>query len=197
MRKNLGVHVPQAFATLQLTRNLAQGVTDARRLACELDGVRVSQVLALAGHASLQQAPRQPADAAHGKRGNAGEHSGPAAPTVGRSHQRASEIEHHLQSEHHPDQAHVQARIAVQDVRELVGNDALQFVPVQAIERAACHGNHAVLLVPAGGQRIDGLLGLEHEHARRLQATGDRHLVDDVAQAALARSLRLGNLAPA
>ena len=81
------------------------------------------------------------------------------------------------------DQLLVQAHVAVQDVAELVRDDALKLGAVEALERAASHGDRRVGVGEPGRERIDAGFLLEHEDLRNGQPGCERHLLDDVDEA--------------
>ena len=72
---------------------------------------------------------------------------------------------------------------------ELVRDDALQLISVQAFERAPRHGNRGVVRRVAGCKCIDAGFFLEHENIRCGNAGCDRHFFDDVPVAAPERIL--------
>ena len=97
------------------------------------------------------------------------------------------ETGHHLDAEQYPDEAHVQAHVAVENMAEFMPDHALQLIPVQPIQRAPRDGNDGLVLIEAGSKRIDGAFALHHIDARTGDAGGDRHFFDHVLQPALLR----------
>jgi hypothetical protein len=57
---------------------------------------------------------------------------------------------------------HVEAHVAVEDVAELVADDALQFVAGELFERAAGDGDDGVARGEAGGEGVERGLVVEH-----------------------------------
>ena len=150
-----------------LVGDLAQGTADAVRQARELHRVGVRKKLALARYRSLERTPGHPADETRRHQRQAHQH-GKTAPAAGIRGlgQPAPKIEDHLQAEDITDQPHVEPRIAVEDVAELMRHHALEFIPGEPLQRTARHRHHTVLLLPAGGKGIDGFLALQYKNAR-------------------------------
>ena len=67
---------------------------------------------------------------------------------------------------------------------ELVGQQPLQFIAAQAIQRALRDGHDGVRLVPAGRERVDAFFTRQHHGLRRRQSGGNRQFADDIAQPA-------------
>ena len=85
------------------------------------------------------------------------------------------------------DQLLVQPHVAVQDVAELVRDDALKLGALEVLERAARHGDRRVGAREPGGECIDAGFLLEHVDLRHGQPRRERHLLDDVHEAPLER----------
>src|SRR5690606_4737396 len=96
-----------------------------------------------------------------------------------------------------PDQVDVQPHVAVEDVAELVGDDALELIAVEVLEGSAGHGHGRVVDRVAGGEGIDGLFLVEDEDGGHGHAGRDRHLLDHVEEAALVRVPGAGLDSPA
>ena len=97
----------------------------------------------------------------------------------------------------HADQPHVEPHVAVEDVAELVGDDALQLVAGELLGAAAGDADDRVAGRIAGGEGVDARLVVQQEHGRHRHAGGERHFLDDVQQPALDRVGRVGKHAPA
>ena len=95
------------------------------------------------------------------------------------------------------DQAEVESHVAVQDVAELVGNDALELVAAELLGAAAGQADHRLLRPRAGGEGVDALLVVHHEDRRHRQPGGERHLLDNVEHLPLERVGRVGRQATA
>ena len=164
---------------------------EAQRVARELHCRGVGQVLATPGHRELH--------GVGGQRREDGEHDGddgedrpglvaaraaPAPATAHAAPEAPAEEEVGDQRDHADQDAdqRLEADVVVADVRHLVGDDALQFLAVEALEQPAGHGDGRVLRVAPGGQGVGRLL-VEDVHRRHLrQAGGDRHLLDHVVE---------------
>ena len=92
------------------------------------------------------------------------------------------QCEHH-DAEQHAHEADIETHIAVEDVAELVRDDALQLIPVQQLERATRHGHGRVARREPGCKRVDAAFFLEHVDFRHRYTRGDGHFLDDIAQA--------------
>src|SRR5437868_7960113 len=76
----------------------------------------------------------------------------------------------------------VEPHVAVDDMAELMGDDALQLISLEAVDCTLRDANASVLDVQAGGEGVDAAFADEYEHGRRLDAGGDGQLFDDVEQ---------------
>ena len=88
-------------------------------------------------------------------------------------------------AENDSEQAEIEPHVAVQDVAELVGDDALQFIARQQFHAAARDGDGGIAGGVAGGEGVDALLLVHHIDLRHGHAGGERHFLDDVQQLAL------------
>ena len=66
-----------------------------------------------------------------------------------------------------------------------MGDHALELVAVEVLERAARDGDRGVAARAPGRERVDARFLLEHVDLRNGQPGGERHLLDDVDEAAL------------
>src|SRR5437763_16355621 len=76
----------------------------------------------------------------------------------------------------------IEPHVAVDDMAELMGDDALQLISLEAVDRTLSHANTSVLDVQTGGEGVDAAFADEYEYGRRLDAGGDGQLFDDVEQ---------------
>ena len=163
----------------------------AQRVARELDGRGVGEVLAAARDGELHGVGRERREdgqhdgddgedraglvAARVAAAAAAAHPAPEAPA---QEEVGDERDH---ADQDADQR-LEADVVVADVRHLVGDDALELLAVEAVEQPARDGDGGVLRVAPGGQGVGRGL-VEHVHRRHLrQAGGDRHLLDDVEE---------------
>ena len=178
--------------------DLAQRAADAVGVARELDCAGVGEELALARNGGLDQPSEEHADVTEHPQGDAGQGDhrdaaaavAAAAAAAGDLEQEAASHRDHREPEQHPDEPHVQPHVAVQHVRELVPDHALQLVARQPREGAARHGDHGIVDRVPRGERVDRVLVIHDEHARHRDAGRDRHLLDDVEQAAIEQVAR-------
>ncbi len=168
---------------------------NALRLARELHRRGVGQVFALARDAGLDEAAEEHADIADGEQAQGGDHDRPAALAVAAravlQHLAADDAQHQ-DAEQQAHQADVEPHVAVEDVAELVGDDALQLVAAELVQRAAGDGDRRVGRRIAGGEGVDAGLLLQHEDLRHRHAGGNGDLLDHVAQASVRRVVRVG-----
>ena len=75
---------------------------------------------------------------------------------------------------------------------ELVGDDALQFVARQMVERPARHADGGVLRVVAGCEGVDGGIPVDDVAEGHRQAGGEGHLLDHVEVATFGEVSRVG-----
>ena len=97
----------------------------------------------------------------------------------------------------HADHPQVEPHVAVEDVAELVGDDALELVARELLGAAARDGNHRIAGREAGGEGVDPFLVLEQKHGRHGHAGGQGHFLDDVEHSSFGRIERIGIQAPA
>src|SRR5918997_3331337 len=136
---------------------LLQGVGQSFRVAGELDGGGVGEVLALAGDRELYQ-PRE-------DRGQDGEQDGddehddlrlPPALSASAAEPEAAQEEVGDQDRGADEDAneHRVADVEVADVGHLVRDDALQLVPIQLLQKSRGNGDGGVLRVAARGEGV-------------------------------------------
>ena len=100
------------------------------------------------------------------------------------------------QQGHRSDQRHGQGRhedVVVADVRQLVGDDALELDPVELLQQAGRHGDRGVLGVAPGGEGVRRRV-VDDVDPRLRQPAGDAQALDEVVQAAVL--LRIGRAGP-
>jgi hypothetical protein len=112
----------------------------------------------------------------------------PSRPLEHPAHHELADHRDHEDAGDEADQAEVEPHVAVEDVAELVPDDALELVAREVVQRAPAHGDHGVAGRVAGGERVDGRLVVEHVHGRDRCARGDGHLLDDVEQPPLGQA---------
>ena len=192
------VRVPRSAR--RQSADLAQRTRDARRIPRELDGARVGEELALAADRGLDEPSEERAERAGGVEQQAEGHDAEShrsavvlasAPRV-REHRpdvakaRPPDESDHEDPEDHAGQADVQAHVAVENVAEFVGHDALQLRPIELRHAAAGHPDHRALRRVAGGEGVDRVV-VDPVDRRDRHARGDRHLLDDVEEPPLVR----------
>ena len=138
----------------RIAADLLQRTGEAFGLARELHRGGVGETLALPRHGSFDEPREQYADAADHHERDADRERGrdaaavAAAPAAARvahaAQQPASRERQHEDAEAQADQLLVEAHVAVQDVAELVRDDALQLGALEVLERAARHGDRGV-----------------------------------------------------
>jgi hypothetical protein len=159
------------------------------RIARELDGGRVGEMLAPARNGGQQQAARDHAETAGEENGERdGLETRRILAAASRAHDARSEIGDDEQAEDPRGEPHVDLHVAVEDVAELVTDDGLQLISIQVVERALRDRDGRFVRRVSGRERIDALLVRKHEHLGLAHARGDRHLFHDVDQA-LAREI--------
>ena len=172
--------------------DLLQRTRDAVRVARVLDGARIGEVLALAAHRALDDAPEEVADDPdqeeaepqhRHQRGTVVLPAGAPPRPQGAQHHAADHRDGHDAAEP-SDQPHVQAHVLVEHVAELVRDDPLQLVAGQRPDAAPGHADHRVARRVPGGEGVDRLL-LHDVDRRHRQPGGDRHLLDHVEDAPL------------
>ena len=180
------------FGSRSQAADLLQRTGDAARLSGELDGGGVGQVLPLPGHRGLDQAAGQDPDPTRDKEGEADDRQWvragllvPAPSGAGKEaavQQGSADDGEEQDAEQQPDEADVQAHVAVHDVAELVRDHALQLVAVEPVQCAGGDGNGRVRSGPAGRERVDALFVRQQIHLGHGCAGRDGHLLDHVAQ---------------
>ena len=180
---------------LAVATDLLQCIGDACCLPCELYRGGIGQEFALTGYAGLDQSSHEHANAAEYCQPEPDDDRASCvpAPAVGTAAQdhAADQTEHH-DAEEDAHETYVQAHVAIEDVAALVPDDALQFVAVQCLQRAARHGNGRIARLVTRCERIDAAFLLEYVNLRHGRARRDRHFLDDVTQPAAQWILHVG-----
>lgn len=174
-----------------------QGAGDALGVARELDGGGVGEVFTLSRHGGLDDAAEEIADVADEEEGETGEDdegedaagvfvaagaAGDARVAEGPQDAATGESEDE-DAEKEGGEAEVKPHVAVEDVAELVSDDALEFVAGEFVERAAGDGDDGVGSGNSGGEGVDGGFVVEDVNGGDGSAGGDGHFLDDVEQA--------------
>ncbi len=181
--------------TERIAADLAQGAPDAAGIAGELDGRGVGEKLALARNGSLDDAAEEVADVTDDQHRQAeGENDDHAAAALAphadaalakAAQDAAADQADDQNAEDDGGELHIQAHVAVEDVAELMGDYPLQFVAGKLLHRAAGDSDHGVAGRQTGGESVQAGFVVEHVNRRDRHAGGDRHLLDDIEQAAL------------
>ena len=157
-------------------------------LAGELHRRRIGKRFARAADPGLDHPCEEHADVAnhdgHQRRREDRQRPAPAPAAAAQVQHLPPDQPQHQDAEQQSHQPDVQAHVAVEDVAELVGDDALQLVAVEPVERAAGHRDRGIARRIAGRERIDARLVLEHEQRGHGHARGDGDFLDHVAQPA-------------
>ena len=175
-----------------------EGAADAVGVAGELDGGGVGQKFALAGDGGLDETTEKIADVADDQKAEAGgadgdenaagvlavARGGDAGAAERREDAAADETEDE-DAEDERREAQVEAHVAVEDVAELVGDDALEFVACEFFEGAAGDGDDGIGGSESGGEGIDGGFVVEDVDAGHGDAGSEGHFLDDVEETAL------------
>lgn len=177
--------------------DLFERAADTGRVAGELDRGGVGEEFALAGDGGLDEAAKKIADVADDEQTEAGRadrgndaagvftvaRRAESAAAEGRDDTSADETEDE-DAEDERREAQVEAHVAVENMAELVGDDALEFVAGEFFQGAAGDGDDGIGRSEAGGEGVDGGLVVEDEDAGHHDAGGEGHFLNDVEQAA-------------
>ena len=98
------------------------------------------------------------------------------------SQQLAPDKAHQQNAIEDADQPDVEPHVAVENVAELVGDDALQLVARKLLSAAARDADDRIARRKAGRKCIDGRLVAQQIHGRHRHARGERHLFHHVQQ---------------
>ena len=179
--------------------DLDERVSEPARVARELHGRSVGERLAVPRDRRLDQAPEEKADPAEHQHDEGGhvDHGEPAAtlPAAAARREpqdRARDHRNHGEAEEEPDQPRAEPHVAVQDMAELMGDDALQLVAVEVHERASRDRDRGVGGTVSRCECVDAGLAVEHVDLRHGNPRGDRHLLDDVPEPPPQRIGRVG-----
>ena len=76
----------------------------------------------------------------------------------------------------HANQPQIEPHVAIENVAELVGNDALELLAGELFGTSAGDADHGIAGRIAGRERVEPLLFGEEENRRHRHARGQRHL---------------------
>ena len=168
--------------------NALEGAGNAVRIAGELHRRGIGKEFALARNRRLDPARHEQSgvtDQGDGKPDG----NDPAPIVVPRAkaamtHRQHAATDHrnHQNAEQHPDHADVEAHVAIENMAELVGDDALQLVAIELLQRTAGDGDGGIGGGVAGGEGVDPRFTLQHVDIGHRHARGQRHLLHHVAQ---------------
>ena len=182
-------------AAQRVAADFPERAGDAAGIAGELHGGGVGEEFALARHGGLDEPAEEIADVAddHQREPDRDDDDHAAvllaaagAPAAEGLEGAAADEADEEDAENDGGDAHVQLHVAVEDVAELVADDALQLVARELVERAASDGHDGVAGGEAGGEGVQAGLVLEHVDGGHRDAGGDGHFLDDVEQLTLA-----------
>ena len=121
----------------RIRRHHDEGTLQRLRVARELHGRCIGQMLAAPRDSRLQQATDQRARAAGNEDAERNQlHTGGAFAAAALVHEAPREIADHAEAEDPCRQAHVDLHVAVEDVTEFVADHGLQLVAIEGVERA-------------------------------------------------------------
>jgi hypothetical protein len=185
--------------TVGQTADLLQRSGNAVRVARELNCGGVGQVFPLPAHRGLDEVAEKRSGKTDGhqaqsERQDAGPTLVVAASAAGerrRAQQEITDDAKHQDAIEYAHQADIEPHIAVEDMAELMGDDALQLLPVQTLDGALSDADHRVARRKAGGEGVDARFIGQQVHRRYRRTRGDGHFLDDVEQLALIQVLRI------
>ena len=156
-------------------------------LAGELHGAGVGQPLARAADPGLDHAAEEQAHVANHERDQGGNQqaTGIAIATTAEAavfQNFAPDQAHHQDAEQHPDQADVQAHVAIENMTELMRDHALQLIPIEPVQRAPGHRHHRIRWREPRRKGIDGSFVLQHVELGYWHAGGNRNFFHHIAQ---------------
>src|SRR5690606_29603077 len=154
----------------RITADLAECSADAGGIAGELDGRSVGQKFSLPGNGGLNESAKKVTDITNDEQREAdGEDTDDDAAGVfivaGRAHAHAAQRPDHTATDQPDDentedeggQLDVEPHVAVEDVAELVADDALQLVAREFFERALGDRDDRIAGGQAGSEGIDAV----------------------------------------
>ena len=180
---------------------------DSRRVTRELDRRGVGQILPLPRDGSLNESAHQRAQESqdHHPQANQNQVDRPAvlrvsatAPAIrGDAKHNLPDQSQQQDAVQDADQPNVQSHVAVEDVAEFVGDDPLQLVAGELLDRPPSDGHHRVAGRIASGKRVDALFIGQQIDRRYGHARGQRHFLHDVQNAFFYRVAGVGVNPPA
>ena len=182
----LGMGVAQARARFAQAADFFQRAGDASGIARELNGRGVGQKFALAADGGLDEPPKKNADVADDQQQQTEQRQrilpAPASAAARRLQQNPADDGEAKNAEDDSHEPEVQPHVAVQNMAELVADDALQFVARKQFHAAAGDGDGRVAGFVAGGEGVDAVLRVHDIDLRHGHAGGDGHFLDDIEQ---------------
>ncbi|OQB88778.1 MAG: hypothetical protein BWX84_02777 [Verrucomicrobia bacterium ADurb.Bin118] len=177
------------------TADFLQGAGQALRVARELHRGGIRQKLALPAHGGLNQSSEEHAHPAqqHQHQTKQGQR---IVPPPG-AQKDAPDDRQAKNAENDAHEAQVQPHVPVQDVAELVSDDALQFIALEQLHAAARDADGGVTGRVPGGEGIDAVLLVHHVDLRHGHAGGEGHFLNHVAEPAFVGIGGVGRNEPA
>ena len=177
-----------------IAADLLQGAGQPGRITGELHRGGIGQKLALTADGGLDQTAKKHSHRADENQGHPDDRQRVFFPAIAAAHVEQNPADGG-KAENPKQDAHelkVQAHVAVEDMAELVANDALQLVARQ-LRDATARDTHGGI---AGGvpcsEGVNALLMVEHVNFGHRHTGGDGHLLDDVEKLAFVRVARAG-----
>ena len=96
-------------------------------------------------------------------------------------------LRHQIQPVIQTDQPGIEPHIAIDDMRDLMGHDALQLIAGQSLERAAAGDHHRAIAIKSRGQSIDRRFVFEYEGTRHADAGRNCELFQQILQPPMQR----------
>ena len=163
-----------------------------RRIAGELNRGGIGQKFPLPAERGLDEPAKEYADRADDDQGQPQEHQRIPVPAAAREDQDPA---NHREAQDAEDDAHdaqIQTHVAIEDVAELVADDALQLIAVEQCHATARDADGGVARRVAGRKGVDAFFVVEHINLGDGHAGGDGHFLDHVPQLALIGMGRVG-----
>ena len=192
VRDLLGLRLLQSTA-LSDAGDLQQRTLQALGIAGELDRGRIRKPLAPPADRRLDHPAADAPEPADDRKRRPDQEQVRTALAAAPARRMPEDQTTHQCDEHQPeqpaDQAQIQAHVAIQDVAELVRDHTLEFVAIQALNRATRDGDGRVGRRVPRSERVDRRFVLENVHLGHRHTRRDRHLLHDVVQALQPRIL--------
>ncbi len=168
------------FGAGEKAADFFQGTGESVRVASELDCGGIGEEFPLAGYGTLDEAAGENADSADGDEAKAEEWEG-VFTAAGSEEDPADhgEAEQAEEDSHEPD---IEAHVAVEDMAELVCDDALEFIAGELLQAALGDADYGIVGSVACGEGVDGLFIGQDVDLRDGDACGDGHFLDHIAE---------------